>query len=506
VASISSPGIGSGLDVNSIVSKLVELERRPIQLLEREGSRIQTRLSAFGQLQSAASTLRDAAGRLGQTPAWTPTVASSSDPAAVSVTPGNGAIPGVYAIQVGALAAAQNVVAAARPSASSVVGSGMLRIELGSWDAGNTVLTPRPAPPAPAPGEPPAAPVATDIPILATDTLAQIRDKINAANVGVSATIITDTSGARLVMRSTTTGLENGFRTVVTADPPPDGAPGLGMLAYDAGGVPGGMTRTAVAANAVARINGLLVETPTNTLNNTVDGLTIRLARVTAPITEVRHPTTAATPTAPIDLTVAPDVETMKKSMQEFVDAYNGLAKMLGELTKFDPATKAGGPLQGDSAATGVQRQLRSLVGSTSSASAVFARLSDVGIEVQRDGTLGINSARQERALGNLTELRRAFTTTNADPALSGFGQRLRAFADAIIGTDGSLASRQRGLQDQLQRNQRRQGDLEDRVALTEQRIRRQYEALDTQLARLSGLENYVTQQVRMLTRDNSGG
>lgn len=504
MATLSSPGIGSGLDVNGIISKLVEIERRPIQLLEREESRIQTRLSAFGQLQSAASSLRDAAARLGQAPAWQPTVASSSDASAVSVTSGTGAIAGAYAVQVGALAVAQSVAAVARPSSSSVVGSGTLRIELGAWNTAQTAFTPRPEPAPPAPGQPPAAPVAVDIPILATDTLAQIRDKINAANVGVSATIITDTTGARLVMRSSTTGVENGFRTVVTADPPPDGAPGLGMLAYDPSGT-SAMTRTAAAANAVLRVNGLLVETPTNTLNNTVDGLTIRLSKVTAPLAEVLDPTSAATPTAPVDLTVSPDLEAMKTSMQQFVDAYNGLAKLLGDMTRFNPDTRSGGPLQGDSAATGVQRQLRALVGSTSGASAVFSRLSDVGIEVQRDGTLAIDSARQERALGNLTELRRAFTATNADPALSGFGQRLRAFADAIVGADGSLSSRQRVLQTQLTSNQRRQDDLEDRVALTEQRIRRQYEALDTQLARLTGLENYVTQQVRMLTNNNSG-
>jgi flagellar hook-associated protein 2 len=502
VATLSSPGIGSGLDVNNIITQLVAIERRPIQLLEREESRIQTRLSAFGQLQSAASSLRDAASKLGQATAWQPTVASSSDESAVTVTSGTGAIAGSYAVQVGSLAVAQSVAAAARPTASSVVGGGTLRIELGQWDTAQTAFTPRPAPAAPAAGQPAPAPVAVDIPILATDTLAQIRDKINGANVGVSATIITDTSGARLVMRSSTTGVENGFRTVVTADAPPDGAPGLGMLAYDPSGT-SAMTRTAAASNAVMRINGLLVETPTNTLNNTVDGLTIRLSKVTAPLAEVLDPTTAATPTAPIDLNVAPDNETMKKSMQEFVDAYNGLAKLLGDMTRYDADTKTAGVLQGDSAATGVQRQLRNLVGATSGASATFGRLSDLGIEVQRDGTLAIDTAKQERALGNLTELRRAFTATNADPALTGFGQRLRAFADAIIGADGSLASRQKGLQDQLSANQRRQDDMEDRVALTEQRIRRQYEALDTQLAGLTSLQNYVTQQVKLLTNSS---
>jgi flagellar hook-associated protein 2 len=505
VASISSPGIGSGLDVNAIVSKLVELERRPIQLLEREESRIQTRLSAFGQLQSAASSLRDAAGKLGLSSAWTPTVAASSDATAVSVTSGAGAITGTYSVRVGALAVAQSVAATAVASAGAVVGGGTLRIEMGSWNTAQDQFTPRAAPPAPGPGQPAPAPVAVDIPILATDTLAQIRDKINEANVGVSATIVTDTTGARLVMRSSTTGVANGFRTVVTADAPPTGAPGLGLLAYDPGGT-SAMTRTAAASNAQLSINGLLVESATNTLSNTVDGLTIRLLKVTTPLADLLAPSGSPTATTPVDLSVSPDAETMKKSMQEFVDAYNGLAKMLGDLTRFDPATKAGGPLQGDSAAVGVQRQLRTLVGATSGASGVFARLSDVGIEVQRDGSLAISAAKQERALSNLTELRRAFTATSPDAALAGFGTRLRSFADGLIATEGSIASRQQGLQRLLTSNQRRQDDLDARVALTEQRLRRQYEGLDTQLARLSGLENYVTQQVRMLTGGNNRG
>ena len=487
MATLSSPGIGSGLDVNAIVAKLVEIERRPIQLLEREESRIQTRLSAFGQLQSAASALRDAAGKLGQSGAWTPTVGTSSDAGAVTVTTGAAAIAGSYSLQVSALAAAQSVAAAARPSASSVLGAGTLRIELGSWNTAQTAFTARPAPPAPQPGQPAPAPVAVDIPILETDTLAQIRDKVNAANVGVSATIITDTAGARLVLRSSQTGVENGFRTVVTADAPPAGAPGLGVLAYDPSGT-SAMTRTAAASNALLTINGLQVESASNTLANTVDGLTLRLQKVT---------------TAPVEVQVSPDTETMKKSMQEFVDAYNGLAKLLGDLTRYDEATKSGGTLQGDSAATGVQRQLRQLVGATSVASNVFGRLSDVGIEVQRDGTLAIDAARQDRALANLTELRRAFTATSTDATQLGFGQRLRQFADAIIGTDGTIASRQQGLQRLLSSNQRRQDDLQERVSLTEQRIRRQYEALDTSLANLQGLQDYVSQTVRALT---SGG
>jgi flagellar hook-associated protein 2 len=472
MATISSAGIGSGLDVNSIITQLVAIERQPVTALQTKATKIQTQISEFGKQKSALATLRDAASKLTSSDFWGQTTGASSNTAAVNITTTTGAVAGNYTVEVSSLASAQSTATGVFAASTTPPGAGTLHIELGTWGAGQTSFTPK------------TGATAVDITVEATDTLAQVRDKINGANAGVTAIVLTDASGSRLMMRSTATGTENAFRTsVVDADGTNGNATGLSALAYDpstAGSTV--MTRPQIAANAVATLNGLPISSASNTLTNVMDGVTLKLSGVTS---------------GPVDVSVVQDNETLKKQLQAFADAYNAVQTLITTQTKYDAATKTGGPLQGDGAAVGLQRQLRNLAGAASGASSTFARLADAGLGTDATGQMVLSASKLDNALANPTELKKLFA--NADtlvPSNNGLGRQIRVLADSFLSIDGSLSSRAEGLRQRLDSNKSQQSKLEDRIAQTEKRLRAQYTALDTQMATLNGLSSYVTQQI----------
>ncbi|HEY9237821.1 MAG TPA: flagellar filament capping protein FliD [Burkholderiaceae bacterium] len=462
---VSSPGIGSGLDVNSIVTQLVAIERQPITTLKQQATEVQSKLSIYGQLQSKLSALQSASSALSQSSTWTQTAGTSSDPTAVGVATDASTRAGSYQVEVTALAAAQSTATATSyASADAVMGEGSLHIELGSWAGGGFA--------------PKSGATAVDITIgPGAQTLAQVRDAINNANAGVSASVLTDSTGTRLVLRSSATGEVNGFRIGVTDA----GGGGLSALAYDPGGS-SAMTLARAASDAIATIDNLPVRSASNTLSGVIDGVTLTLSKVT---------------TGPVQVSATNDQEAIKTKITAFVTAYNEVNSLLASQTKYDAGSKTAGALQGDSAAWGLRTQLRNMLGATTGASTMFGRLSDIGFDVKGDGSISVSDTKLANGLANLPELRKLFA--HADPlvpANEGVVLQMRKLTDRMLAFDGTLQTRTDGLQNRLDLNQTRQSQLEDRVTRTEARLRAQYSALDAQMNQLNGLSNYVQQQI----------
>lgn len=442
---ISSPGIGSGLDVDSIVSQLVALERRPITLLETAKTKLDSQLSSVGLLQSYMGNLQSAAGVLAQGDFWTKNAATSSDAASVSVSARAGATPASYSIEVTNLATAQSLSSAVITDTTNV-GTGTLSITRGGVEVQVEIGA----------GE---------------NSLEAMRDKINAADAGVTASIVQDGAGPRLVFTGTETGAANAV-TVSVAD-----ATGqLGALAY-----PGGMTENRAAADAAFTVNGLALTSASNKLENVVDGLDLTLSKITE---------------SPVTVKVSNDSAALRKGINDFVSAYNAINSFLSTQTRYDEATKSAGALQGDRTAVSLQNKLRSLAAQSGDASSAFGRLSDMGIALQRDGSLKVESeTKLTAALADPAELSKAFTTAD-----SGLAHGFKGLADSMLGVEGQLTSRADGLRASVKRNEDNQDRLEDRVARTEQRLLRQYQALDAKMGVLTNLSSYVTQQMDMLS------
>ncbi len=449
---ISSTGIGSGLDVDSIVTQLVALERKPITLLATAKTKLDSQLSSVGLLQSYMGNLQSASAVLAKPSFWTQNAATSSDAAAISVSARASAVPANYSIQVTALATAQSLSSEIITDPASV-GTGTIGITRG----GETVTIE----------------IGT-----ADQTLEGVRNKINAAGAGVTASIVQDGGGPRLVLTATETGAANGV-TVSVAD-----ATGqLGALAY-----PGGMTENRAAADAQFTVNGLALTSASNKLENVVDGLDLTLSTVTA---------------SPVTVKVSNDTTALRKGINDFISAYNAVNSFLATQTKYDEATKTAGALQGDRTAVGLQYKLRSLAGQSSGASEAFGRLSDMGIALQRDGSLKIESeTKLTAALAEPAELSKAFTTAG-----TGLATGFKSLADGMLGVEGQLSSRAESLRASVKRNEKDQERLEDRVARTQERLLKQYQALDARMGTLTSLSDYVSQQMTMLnsmyTRDD---
>ena len=464
---ISSPGLGSGLDVQSIVTQLVAIEKAPIATLQKQATAFQTRLSAYGTIKSQVAALGDAAKKLSTPAGWNAVSAKSSNPSAIGVTAAPGAPATSITMEVQQLAKAQSTASSA-VAANTAMGTGTMTIELGRW-SGSTFTAGAKAP--------------TSVTIEAgKDSLADIAAKINDADGGISATVLKDASGERLLLRSKDTGEVNGFRISVADDDgnDTDGA-GLSQLAFDAGNT-NGMAQTQAGQNALAKVNGLSISTASNKLTDTLPGMTIELSQVTS---------------APVDLVVQADADSTKANVQAFVDAYNTLINNLASATRYDAGSKKAGTLQGDSTAVGLQGALRSMMRS-STASSPFTQLSEIGVEMQTGGTLSINSTKFGKALGDLPGLRALFTQSTGVDATEGFGLKVKKFAEGLNATEGLMSNKAAGIQRQIDRNSTEQERITTRASRVETRLLAQYNAMDASVGKLNSLNTFITQQISL--------
>ncbi len=487
---ITSLGVGSGLDAENIVASLMAVERRPISLVQTQMDGLNTKLSSIGKLKSLVAAMRDKAAALTSTTAWGKMAVTTTDATSVTASAAANSPAGRYAVTVQALAAAQTITSGQFTNSSSTLNEGSLTIELGSYQGTGTPATGF----TPKPGA-----SAVTINIGAGETsLSAIRDKINAAGAGVTASIVNDANGARLSLRSTATGEVNGFR-ISANETSDDGAAGTGLsaLAFDATAASSPMALNQRSANAQATINGIVVNSTTNTFAEVADGLSVTVSKVSA---------------TPVELVTSQDTGNIKTSIDEFIKAYNELATYLRDQTKVEPATGSsatsagntnvvmkGGPLQGDRAAVDLQWQLRSVVNQTSTVSSQWSALSQIGIVMKQDGTLETKTTELTAALAKPDELRKLLATDGSSAANSGFMDRFRDVGDRVLSFEGSLEVRGQYLQKNISRLGLKKSDMEERLTGKEENLRARYQSLDTQMSRLSALQQYVSQQLGSL-------
>jgi flagellar hook-associated protein 2 len=469
---ISSPGLASGIDVQGIVTKLVALERAPLVPLQQQAASFQSKLSIFGTIKSMVAGLGDAAAKLADPKSWDVVKASSSSADFVGVSAAAGAPQTSLSIEVQQLAKSQSNASVAVANGTPM-GSGSLSIELGSWATGSFVSG----------GE-----AAVNVAIDAGDSLSEIASKINAADAGVSATVLRDASGERLLMRSSDTGADMGFRIQATDDDGVnDDANGLSRLAYDNnGGGFFGMALSQAGQNALATVNNVPITSASNSVADALPGITLTLSRVT---------------TAPVDIAVNADKDAMRKNIQSMVDAYNAINNMLATATKYDPDTKVAGSLQGDSTAVGLQNALRGMMRSASSTSP-FSRLGDIGLSLKTDGTMTIDSTKLDAAMADPESLKTLFTADSTLATGKGFGKKIDAFADGLLSTGGLVTTRTESLNSAIARNTKEQDKVNDRAARAEVRLLAQYNAMDAAVGQLNGLNAFITQQITLWNKN----
>lgn len=458
MATISSPGLGSGLDVNGIVSKLMAVESQPLTAMAKQEASYQSKLSALGTLKGALSSLQTAAQSLKNTSTFINMSATSSDSSLFSTSASSSAKAGSYDISVTTLAKANSVRTNVNYGTDSF-DSGVLRITIGTG-------TPK------------------DITLSSAKTLSGIRDAINNASAGVTATIVNDGTADRLVLTSNTSGA-SGAITVAAPTTNNDGTRRLTDL------IGGNLTTTQAATDAVFSVSGMSMTRSTNTITDVIDGVTINLLKEpsqTMPITPLSG-----------KLTVSKNTGSVISAVNAFVKAYNDAISQIKTMTAYDAEKKKASVLTGDSTVRSIQSQLSSLVGAAVTGMAGgISRMSDVGIAMQKDGTLAVDSSKLSAALADTTkDVNSLFTQTTSGN--QGIAVRFYNALDAIVGSSGLITSRTNGINSTIKDIQKRADALQLRLTDVEKRYRTQFAALDTMVASMNKTSSYLSQQLANL-------
>ena len=377
---LASPGIGSGLDINNIVGQLMEIERRPLTALDGKEARQQAQLSAFGSLKGALSSFHNNISALTDPAKFTAVTANFSDDAVATASASSSAIAGNFSVEVQTLAVAQKLKSENFTSPNASIGSGTLTIQFGSYSDGTFTLNPEKA--------------AQSISISPDQaSLTGVRDAINDADIGISASIINDGSGDRLVIASKDTGLSSALKITVTDDDlnNSDNA-GLSRLAFDAstGGVTN-LIETVAAENAALVIDGIPISKASNKISDAIEGVTLELLKADLGNTKT--------------LSIARDTASIQEAIESFVTSFNDLNETIINLSKFDAANNQASVLTGDATLRSIQNQLRGAFNTfLSTAGGGLSTLSDIGVTFQEDGTLELDAEKLNSVLNDATK------------------------------------------------------------------------------------------------------
>lgn len=561
---ISSAGLGSGLDVNSIVTSLMNVERAPLNKVTTEKTAYQSKISAYGTLKSALSTFQTSVSALSSLSKFNAQVVTSSNSAVLTASSNGSATLGNYDVTVSQLAKSHKLSLGGFANTFDVVGTGTLTISFGTFTP--EVLVP------PTPASFNANPDKPDLNITidsSNNTLAGVRDAINAANGGVSATIVNDGVSNRIVITSKDSGEVNSLKIAVTDD---DGnnldTSGLSQLAYDPLATAGSgknLTEVQAAKNALLEIDGIPIVKSSNTIRDAIEGITLNLL---------------GTSVSSLSLGVATNQDSIKTSVTSFVDAFNKLDTSLRNLTKYDETGKSNGILLGDSTARTVINRIRSVLNTTIANGSTLNSLSQVGVSFQRDGQLALDTTKLSNAVdNNFSDIASIFAATGraTDPQISfvsstsktqagtyaievtqlgsalvnaagtingvsatgsgntlrgvlgdasegltinvaggalgargtinfslGYAAQLDAVITNLLSDEGVLATRTEGINSSISRLDKQAEAISVRLVAIEARYRAQFTRLDTLLSSMSTTSSFLTQQIASLNANNN--
>ncbi len=391
---VTSTGLGSGLQVNDIVTAIIDAEKVPVQeKIDRDAELATAQISAFGSINSALSTFKDSYKDLSKTSTYSAVNINSSNTSVLTATAGIGAQTGVFDVEVQAKAQAQSLVSSTFASPNDAIGTGTLTIRYGSYATGSFAVNPD-----------------TTIQTITIDssnnTLATLRDSLNAdANNGLSASIINDGSGYRLVLTSDKTGEDYAMEITVADDDGnnTDNTSGLSRLAYD--DTTQNLTESVAAQNAKIVMNGITITRNSNEIDSVITGVTLNILD--------------AKPGENIRLNINQDTSTVESEIRAFVDNYNSLISQLNEFTKVDTASGEKGVLVGDATVRSIETQLRGVLNNRlEHLTGSIKSFANLGIFTKRDGTLEINETNSalpkfsEVLKNNIADVADFFTAT----------------------------------------------------------------------------------------------
>jgi flagellar hook-associated protein 2 len=451
MAAITSAGVGSGLDIEGLVSKLVSAEGQPATLrLAKKEAVLQATVSALGNLKSGLSSFQTSVQGLKDLSAFQARKATSSSESLFTVSATDAAVAGSYAIKVEQLAKAAKIRSVDFSSDTALVGAGSLAISLGTDSFNFTVA--------------------------ADTTLAGIRDAINKAtnNPGISAALVNADSGTQLVLTSSVVGASKTIGIVATDSDANDGKD-LTLLAT------ANFASVQAPQDAIIYVDQQKVTRNSNSFSDVITGVTLNLK--------------SADVNSTATLNVSLDKDLVKTKVNDFVKAYNSLAGTIANLSSFDPVAKKGGPLFGDSTLHGVQSQLRQALSNPVSGATSFATLAEIGIKTNKKGELEVNSSKLDSVIASdFQAISQLFASAD------GLAKRFDSVLNNYLSANGSLTSRVDGVQKQISNIDDQRDRLNIHLIAVETRYRKQFTAMDALVGQLQATGSFLTQQLSSLS------
>lgn len=449
MATASSLGIGTGVDLNAMLTKIMAAERQPIAALNTKITTANTKLTVFGILKSQLSTLQTAASTLSNPMKLSALAATSSDATVTTASAAFNATAGSYSINVTNLAAAQKSFSNAQTS-SATFGSGTLTFNFSGTN--KTV----------------------ELSDQASYTLDEVAAKINGANIGVSASVISGTDGRRLVFNGSSTGAAGAFTLSATADAVSGTTLSLNTIgSFDT--TTTGLARAA-AQDANLTIDGATVSSSTNTISEAITGISMTLLK-----------------TGSSTITVQSDSTTVTNALNAFIGAYNAVNSTIKQNSTYDVTTKTGKPLNAESSVRSIQSALNNARMSIPAglSSGTYKTLSSIGVTIEKDGSLSLDSTKLASAM--------AASPGEVQKTLNAYGSAYNDALTKMLDTDGTVQVRVKGLNASIKSYNDNIAALEVRVANVEKRYRNQFSALDTLVSGLQTTSTYLTQQLAKL-------
>jgi flagellar hook-associated protein 2 len=450
MGSIVSSGVGSGLDVATLVQQLVQAEGGPKTVrLNAEEAKVQAKLSALGTLRSALATFRDTVTTLKDLAKFQGRKVTLSTPDFVQAVATSSAVPGRYAIEVEQLATAHKVQSTGSPAPTTVIGTGTLRIAAAGQNF-DIVIDPT------------------------NNTLAGIAAEINdsAASARVFATVVTGATEARLTITARATGAANALTITESG-----GDAGLTALVS-------GFTPVQAALDAQALIEGIAVTSGTNTISGAIAGVDITLVEAN----EEDGDTT--------EIVIEYDRTAARKTIDDLVKGYNAVVDAIKSVSGYNIETKESGPLFGDAGVRNIVHQLRRvLTSNVAGLTGPFDVLGEIGISAELNGKLSVDGAELDAAFAaDFDAIGELFATDDV-----GIAVKLDELLAPYLDSDGVFDSRAAGLKSSIEAINDRRQVLNQRLAALQARYTKEFNALDSLLSQLQGTSNFLTQQLSRL-------
>lgn len=457
---ISVGGLISGLDTNGMIEQLLALQQRPIVKLQQREAAYQVELSAYGSLQGVLDSLKSAMEDLDSVSDLSNFSASSGDADLFTVSADENVTTGSYSVTVTQMAEVHKLTSRAFSEAEQV-GEGTIHLKVGD---GST----------------------TDIAVSATDTIDDVAQSINDADAGVHAAVIFDGTDYFLTLTAEDTGVDNVINLTVTdtGDSNNTDENGLSRLVFDKD-VTQWLFNTQDAADAIITIDGVAdIHRATNVIDDVIQGVTL---------------TIESAPGAPDNeaaLTVSRNTNAVVSRINAFVSAYNKVLDLFEAYQGYDSDTEAAGVLLGDATTNSIRNRLDNLVTDMVSGVESFDRLADLGLALNGEGQLEVDSATLNSALDDHFDDVLQFFTQSAEGS-EGFAVRMADTLDAMLdATDGTLAARTDGIRTSIDGIEDQVERIEMRNLAWEIRTRAQFNVLELLLAEYQNTGNYLSQQI----------